>query len=238
MRQCGSDLIQVAGVSHADRFRGWTDSALSEDGLAAAERLAEFVRDTYPGIDHLYSSPLPRARITAGLIGLAIQREVIEEDGLKEIHFGEIEGMTHADFKSGYPSEYETWSTTHDISYRWPGGESREELHRRVRAAIDRMIGRHPGRTVLAVSHGGCIAGYVATVIDGGLDAWRDRHPDNCSVTEIVFTDGRAELIRFNDTSFLHPPTPADDVGAGPEDMPGVVPAADLPAGAAERRRR
>lgn len=203
----------------ADRFCGWTDSALSEEGLEAAEQLAAFIRETYPQIDYLYSSPLQRARITAGLIGLAIRREVIEEEGLKEIHFGDIEGLSRAEFKDGYPSEYEIWSTTHDISYRWPGGESRAEFHQRVRTAVDHMIGRHPGRTVLAVSHGGCIAGYVAAMIDGGLDAWRDRNPDNCSVTEIVFDDGRAELIRFNDTGFLHPvqhaPDPVLEAGGG-----------------------
>jgi broad specificity phosphatase PhoE len=103
-----------------------------------------------------------------------------------------------------------------------------------VRTAIDHMIGRHPGRTVLAVSHGGCVAGYVATVIDGGLDAWRDRHPDNCSVTEIVFDDGRAELIRFNDTSFLSTPSPAGEAGV---EIAPSGPAADRPAGIAERRR-
>ncbi|HEX2173652.1 MAG TPA: histidine phosphatase family protein [Dehalococcoidia bacterium] len=194
----------------ADRFCGWTDSALSEEGLAAAEHLAAFVRDTYPAIDYLYSSPLGRARVTAGLIGLAIRREPIEEEGLREIHFGDIEGLTRSEFQTAYPSEYQTWSTTHDISYRWPGGESREAFHRRVRETIDRLIGRHPGCTVLAVSHGGCIAGYVSTVIDGNLNTWRDRNPDNCSVTEIVFADGRAELIRFNDTSFLTPAEAAE----------------------------
>jgi probable phosphoglycerate mutase len=85
----------------ADRFCGWTDSAISEEGLAAAERLAAFLRDAYPSIDYLYSSPLQRARITAGLIGLAIRREVIEEDGLKEIHFGDIEGLSRDEFRSG-----------------------------------------------------------------------------------------------------------------------------------------
>lgn len=186
-----------------DRFCGWSDSALCEEGLVAAEKLAAFVRDTYPMIDHLYTSPLGRARTTAGLIGLAIRREPIEEDGLKEIHFGDIEGLTREEFQSAHPSAYETWSTTHDLSYRWPNGESREEFHQRVRETIHRMLGRHPGETVLAVSHGGCIAGFIAFWCDGTLDRWRDRHTDNCSVNEIVFETGRVELVRFNDTSFL-----------------------------------
>lgn len=186
-----------------DRFCGWTDSALCEEGLIAAERLAAYVRDSYPDIVHLYTSPLGRARTTAGLIGLALRKEPIPEDGLKEIHFGDIEGLTHDEFRAGHPSAYEIWSTTHDISYRWPNGESREEFHTRVRAAIHHMLGRHPGETVLAVSHGGCIAGFVAYTVDGSLNRWRDRHPDNCSISEITFENGHADLVRFNDTSFL-----------------------------------
>ena len=61
-----------------NRICGWTDSALSEEGLTAAEKLAAFVRDTYQ-VDYLYTSPLQRARVTAGLIGLAIRLEPIEE---------------------------------------------------------------------------------------------------------------------------------------------------------------
>jgi broad specificity phosphatase PhoE len=185
-----------------DRICGWTDSALCEEGVIAAEKLAAFVRDTYQ-VDYLYSSPLQRAKVTAGLIGLAVRLEPIEEEGLKEIHFGDAEGLTPDEFKAANPSAYETWRSTHDLSYRWPNGELRDDFHRRVRETINRMIGRHPGKTIVAVSHGGCIAGYVAYACDGGLVSWRDRHTDNCSVSEILFADGRAELIRFNDTSFL-----------------------------------
>ena len=185
-----------------NRICGWTDSAISEEGLAAAEKLAAFVRDTYQ-VDYLYTSPLQRARITAGVIGLAIRLEPIEEEGLKEMHFGDAEGLTPDEFKAAYPSAYETWQATHDLSYRWPNGELREDFHRRVRETLNRMVGRHPGKTILAVSHGGCIAGYLAFAADGSLATWRDRYTDNCSVSEILFQDGRAELMRFNDVSFL-----------------------------------
>lgn len=185
-----------------DRFAGWTDSVIAEEGLIAAEKLAAHIRDTYR-IDHLYASPLQRAWVTADLIGLATGLEPKTEDGLKEIHFGDVEGLTRDEFRDRHPSAYEVWSRTHDLTYHWPNGELRADFHQRVRATLDRMIGRHPGETVLAVSHGGCIAGYVAALCDGNLNLWRTRNPDNCSVTEIVFRDGGAELICFNETGFL-----------------------------------
>lgn len=186
----------------ADRLCGWTDSVIDESSLHQAEHLAAYIRDNIP-VDVLYCSPLQRARITAGIVGLALQREPIILDGLKEMNFGAAEGLTRDEFQAAYPSVYEAWQATHDLSWTWPNGESRGEFQERVKTTINEMVGRHPGRTVLAVSHGGAIGGYVAFTCDRGLEVWRNYQPANYSLTEIVFRRGKAELKRFSDTSFL-----------------------------------
>ncbi|HEX2173651.1 MAG TPA: histidine phosphatase family protein [Dehalococcoidia bacterium] len=187
----------------AERLAGWTDSVIHEESLIAAEQVAAFLRDNYQ-IDYLYCSPLQRARITAGIIGLAIRQEPIEDEGLKEMHFGIAEGLTKEEFAAAHPEVHAAWqAAVGDLSFAWPKGESRTDFQERIKTTINRLVGQHPGQTVLAVSHGGAIGGYVAFTCDRGLEVWSKYQPDNCSVTEIVFTDGRAELIRFNDTSFL-----------------------------------
>lgn len=209
-----TDLTGVSGrlllVRHArthdniaDRLCGWTDSVIHEESLIAVEKVAAYLRDSYQ-IDYLYTSPLQRARITAGVIGLAIRLEPIEDEGLKEMHFGIAEGLTKDEFKAAHPAVYEAWeAAAGDPTWAWPEGESRQGFQQRMQTTINRLVGRHPGRTVLAVSHGGTIGGYVACTCDRGLEVWRNYQPDNCSVSEILFSEGRAELIRFNETSFL-----------------------------------
>jgi broad specificity phosphatase PhoE len=187
----------------AERLCGWTDSVIHEESLIAAEQAAAYLRDRYT-IDHLYCSPLQRARITAGIIGLAIRREPIVDEGLKEMHFGVGEGLTKAEIEAAHPELFKRWqAAVGDISFAWPEGESRSEFQERIKTTINRIVGRHPGQTIAAVSHGAAIGGYVAITCDDGLQVWNKYQPDNCSVTEILFTDGRPELIRFNDTSFL-----------------------------------
>lgn len=187
----------------AERLAGWTDSIIHEESLIAAEQVAAYLRDTI-AVDHLYCSPLQRARITAGIIGLAIGRGPIEDAGLKEMHFGIGEGLTKAEFEANHPEVFKRWqAAVGDISFAWPGGESRSGFQDRIKGTINRLVGRHPGETIVAVSHGAAIGGYVAFTCDEGLQVWNKYQPDNCSLTEIRFTDGHPALIRFNDTSFL-----------------------------------
>lgn len=194
----------------AERLCGWTDSVIDESSLDAAEHVAAYIRDTFP-VDAFYCSPLSRARITAGIIGLAIRREPLIEEGLKEMHFGDAEGLTRDEFKAINPSAYEAWQATHDLTWAWPNGESRQAFQDRVKSTITRLLGRHPGQTVLAVSHGGAIGGYVAFTCDKGLEVWRNYQPENCSLSEIVFRDGHPELVRFSDTTYLPKPPVASE---------------------------
>ncbi len=77
-------LVRHGQTSHnvAGKVAGWTDSPLSEVGLAQAERLADFIAERYR-LHGLYSSPLQRARLTAEAIGRGTGRTPGLRDDLK-----------------------------------------------------------------------------------------------------------------------------------------------------------
>jgi broad specificity phosphatase PhoE len=97
--------------------------------------------------DIIFTSPLGRARETAAIIAEQLGfDEVLENDLLIERSFGEAEGLAYEQWKSKY-------STLDEI----PGGESRTHLYKRSSNLLEAFIDTHPGKRILAVSHGALI---------------------------------------------------------------------------------
>jgi probable phosphoglycerate mutase len=190
-------------MSIEKRFSGSDDPVLTERGCAqaaaAAKRLA-----ARGGIDAIVASPLSRARATAEEVGRACGLEVTLDEGLRETHFGEWEGHTFAEVQRRWPDELAAWLADGDVAP--PGGESFAATARRVRQARDRVLARHPGRTVLVVSHVTPIKTLTRIAIEAPPSALYRLHLDLAGLTEIDwYADGPAVLRLFNDTSHLSP---------------------------------
>jgi broad specificity phosphatase PhoE len=117
-----------------------TDIDLTPEGEAVARGLEPRLADAH--IDLVLTSPRARARRTAELAGFPDAE--VDED-LVEWDYGDYEGLTTPEIRETVP-DWTVWS--HDC----PGGESSEEVGRR----LDRVVARvrdHGGR-VLVFSHG------------------------------------------------------------------------------------
>ena len=75
------------------KLQGTTDIPLNAYGIELAEKTAEGLKDV--PFDRIYTSPLIRARKTAEIIRRDRPIEIIETDGLKEISFGDYEGLCY-----------------------------------------------------------------------------------------------------------------------------------------------
>src|SRR5688572_26226169 len=145
---------------------GWTDSCLSQRGLEQAARLGAYVAATYP-IDRLYSSPLQRAWLTADAIARLMALIPQPVDDLREINFGQLEGVTWDHFEANFPDLVQTWRDSANLSHGWPGGESRQAFQARVTRALGFLEVESQTRHVAVVSHGGVIANYLASRLAG-----------------------------------------------------------------------
>lgn len=105
-------------------------------------------------ITALYTSPharaLESARIMAEAFGCTM--EVVPD--LREIEFGEFEGLRYDDIAARYPELYREWMTA-PTKVRFPGGEHFSELRVRVLRTFDEIRREREGQTVAVVSHGG-----------------------------------------------------------------------------------
>ncbi len=196
-------LVRHGRTSHnlGLRLTGWGDPDLDDRGREQAQAMAEKVTGQFK-IDALYASTLQRARQTAGflteLTGLVPE---IKED-LKELNFGEVEGMTIPEIKSTYPDLFANWRSFDEPEFAWPGGETKMVFHTRVDQAIWEIIQAEAGvhSNVAVVAHGGSLAGFICELTTGKPYQWREFLLDNCEyyVVEVHFE--QTPLTRDNCT--------------------------------------
>jgi len=128
---------------------------LGEDGRAQAESIA--ARLGAAGVQAVYSSPLERARETAGPLARRLGAAVQVEEDLDELDFGEWTGRS---FESLEPEPlWGRWNAER-LSCRPPGGESFQEAQARIARFLQRMADR--GGVVAAVSHADMIKAALA----------------------------------------------------------------------------
>ena len=143
-------------------------------------------------LDAVYTSPLPRARITAEAIAAQHALAPIEVSELREIELGAVEGLSFDE----YPAELQAELVNRPMSVRFPGGETYEELQERVSGALDEIVRAHSDGTVAAVSHTGPIRAALAGWL-GIADEAVFRIDQRTGAVNVVDWVERTPLIRL-----------------------------------------
>ena len=182
------------------RFSGQTDVALSEEGRRQAEKL----RDRLAGekIDFVYSSDLQRARTTAGIITSCHDVEMEVCPDIRELNYGEAEGLTYQEIRERFP-ELSEMIAKYSPVLCFPGGEGFAQLAERADRFITRLETHGKDDTVLVVSHGGMMRTLVCRLLDMEHEHWPKFRFDNASLTIIDIYPARSILSLLNDTSHL-----------------------------------
>jgi probable phosphoglycerate mutase len=142
---------------------------LAEDGRKEAEATAERIAKL-KAVAAVYSSPLERARETAEPIARLRGLEIRIEPGLIECEIGEWTGLELA--KAAKLPEW-TVVQRHPSGFRFPGGESFMEIQTRMADTLHALVARHPGETIVAVSHADPIKTAVAHALGTPLDLFQ-----------------------------------------------------------------
>jgi broad specificity phosphatase PhoE len=144
-----------------ERIYGRLDPELSERGrehtVAIAGALAR------EPIAAVYTSPRLRARATAAPLAARLGVDVRVEDDLREIDFGELEGLTLAEAVERYPVESSWMHAPAEAAF--PGGESVAAMRARAIAAVRSIAARHEGTTAAVISHAVVIRAILADAL-------------------------------------------------------------------------
>ena len=185
----GQTASNLAGV-----LLGRADPPLTDGGKRQAARLAERFALAPPR--RVLASPLGRARDTAAVIARACGLDVVVDDRLVEIDYGDWDERPFSELP---PEAVTAWRD--DPGFTPPGGESLEDVLARVaELCVDLLTEAEP---VVAVSHVSPIKAAVAWAIgaDAGV-SWRLRL-DLASVSRVAGSHAAPILLSFNETDHL-----------------------------------
>jgi broad specificity phosphatase PhoE len=180
-------------------FRGRADVDLDEVGIKQAELLGKCLSDWK--LEAIYSSPLKRALDTANIIARYQKVSVCIAEGLIDFDFGEWQSLPEQEVKRLYPAILDEW---HDNPHKvkMPGGESLEDVRRRVVELVNDVLSRHQGN-VLLVSHRVVIKVLICYLLGLDNSHFWNINQDVCGITIFSYANGRLVLTRHNDTSHL-----------------------------------
>lgn len=185
------------------RIQGNMDSPLTPLGAEQAQLLAKAFQSrplfNTPKVTRLIASDLTRAHQTASILGEAIGLVPTTDPRLREVNFGELEGLTWPEIKT---HSQVSLSEMLDPTFVFPGGESRQDGLARAMPVFDELVQAKAEGATVVVTHGAILAGFVRRVLGvppahlSRVQVW------NTSVTTVVF-DGSFRLTSFGDISHL-----------------------------------
>jgi alpha-ribazole phosphatase/probable phosphoglycerate mutase len=169
-----------------NRCYGALDFALSETGRAQVARAADYLASE--PIFAVYTSSLSRAVESARIIAEPSAAPIRIVPDLREMNFGDLEGLTYDQIATRNPDIYRRWMDA-PTEVRFPNGESFREMRVRVLQAFAAIQAESEGRTVALVTHGGVIRILIA---------WALQMPDNC-VFRLAQDYGAINLLTIAD---------------------------------------
>ncbi len=169
---------------------------LSPEGVEQARRVAERLA-ALDRVKAVYASPMERTVETAAPIARACKLRVRHSPGLIECDFGRWTGRKLHNLR-----RRKEWTTVqrHPSGFRFPGGESFAEMQARALDAAAAICARHPGETVVAVSHADVIKAIAASAAGTPLDLFQRIVISPCSVTAIAYHTAGPTLLTVNNT--------------------------------------
>ena len=193
-------VVELILVRHGlpvrkENSEGPADPDLSTDGHAQAALFAAYMMSE--SIDAIYSSPLRRAVQTAAPLSAAIGIEPILVPGIAEWDQHSNEYIPVEELKAANDPRWLEMAKGGFNSEEIP-----EEFHNRVLEAIEDIIDKHKGDTVVVTCHGGVINDYLSHIL--GISNSQFFYPNYTSIHRIAASSsGHRSILSINETSHL-----------------------------------
>ena len=173
---------------------------LSDEGKSQAEMIAKEIEKSSSSflgakVSAVYASPMERTQETAKPIAKSLNLRVRTLQGLNECNFGDWTGRRLRDL-----SKLKSWSTIQKqpSNFRFPNGESFTEMQNRMLKTVDKILERHPGETVVCVSHADPIKAILASAVGTPLDLFQRILVGPCSASVVLYTKERPLVLTLN----------------------------------------
>lgn len=174
-----------------NRVSGITDFRLTPNGKNQAKEVAHalFRFD----IDVVYSSPLNRAVETAKII-FKNKKEIKICEDLREINFGECDGMSWEEIDRKYPNVRKDWKEVYFYPINIPKQEDFWDFQRRIKNVINKIVKENPQKCICIVLHGLAIFSFIAYINESkGIKVFNQLN--NCQYIVIDYENDKYKIV-------------------------------------------
>jgi broad specificity phosphatase PhoE len=188
-----------ANLSHPPRLQGRRlNPPLARLGVRQAAATRDFL--AVRSIDHCYCSPLLRAVETATIVAAPHGLTPHSLEALTECDVGRWEGL---DWQTVRSLDTERCARFHadPAMFGYPDGESLADVHDRAVPAIDELLVRHEGESILIVAHHAVNRTYLASLLGLSPGQARQLILDNCGIS-VVVRQGTATTVSTLNAAF------------------------------------
>lgn len=154
--------------------------------------------------DYIFTSPLKRASQTAEVIASNKQIKPILINELREINFGEWEGLTLKEISANFPKEFYNWRNDKLGAPMWGGDLSLKNACVRAKESIIKIADTHKEKKIIIVAHGGIIKAGLIGIFQWDITMYHKINLGNTAICELNFDHSlNPTLVKLNDTSHL-----------------------------------
>ncbi len=207
MRHMPDQVTRLLVIRHGEtawntegRIQGHIDIPLNDKGRWQAERLAQALADEE--LHAIYSSDLERARDTAQAVADVLRQPLTQHTGLRERHFGRLEGHTQLEVAEQWPEEGRRWRER-DPSYGPEGGETLQAFYDRAVSVLTELAQRHPGENIAVVAHGGVLDCFYRAANRLPLEVPRSWKVGNACINRLLYTPEGFTMMAWADDRHL-----------------------------------
>ena len=155
----------------------------------------------YP-IDYIYSSDLGRAVQTAEIIASKFNLDVMKTPALREMGFGEWEGLLIKEIQENYKDIYHTWRNQPHLA-EIPGGETLQVIKDRTEKFLNDINEKYDGKHIVLVTHSVTARVILLSVLNSAMENIYRINQGNTALNVIEFRDYGPVVIKMNDTSHI-----------------------------------
>ena len=182
------------------RIQGHIDIELNAAGRSQAEATARGI------VNHrfaaLYSSDLMRTMQTAATLARVVGRAVSPDTGLRERHYGHMQGKTYEEMLASGAAEAERFRQR-VLDHDFGGGETLPDFAKRIYTTVDRLASAHAGQSLLLVTHGGVLDVIYRRALGRDLASPRDFAVPNAALNWVEVGPEGWRLLTWADRQHL-----------------------------------
>lgn len=187
---------ETAYNADGNKYCGRTDIELTDRGIGQAKRMNDLLGDYT--FDVVFSSPLKRARDTAA-IASGKPADVVLDERLIEVDFGQWEGKRPEEFQSEDPLSWSNWLSDPEKYRAGNTGETAKEVIARLNSFYNEMLEKYNGKSILVVGHNGINRFFMAWQLGMPLKNYRKIVQENSSLTLLTLSQEKGmQLLKLN----------------------------------------